>query len=315
MMVSRPHLVALFLALSLPLVPVTARAQPMGAQEAEARTRHQAGQRFLEGSPSDPNAALAEFSAAYNLMQGHPRRFLELENMGRCYQQLGQYDRALEFYQRFLAEGGSADQDGPRIQAAIVALTATLGGVGIGSNVPAEVWVDNRRVGDAPGWVRIPGGRHVIELRARGYSSSRQEVDVTSRQNTTAQFTLDRSSASLSPVLFWSGVGATVVAAGLGAVFGGRALAARSDVDARAASSDPNVRYSVGDADAERIAELSLVADVFFAGAAVLGIGTVVMYFLTDFGGRATGPSGAASVRLSPSLSQRGGSLGLQVNF
>ena len=103
---------------ALSLRPASARAQTSSDATAvapdalaEARRRHAAGRSLLEANPPDYNAALAEFQRAYDLLEGHPRRYLELSNIGRCYQGLGQYDRAMEYYERYLREGGAQAED------------------------------------------------------------------------------------------------------------------------------------------------------------------------------------------------------------
>ncbi len=282
-------------ALALALSASPLHAQTAEATLAEARGRHARAVGLMQESPPNYGAAITEFSEAYRLLEGHPRRYVELRNIAECYQNLGQYDRALEYFRRYLDEGGPEAEDRPRYEGALQALEAMLGAVDVAVNVPtAEVWADSRLVGRAPGRVRIPGGRHVVELRASGYSPARQEVELASRQTLSLRFSLEPlGRRGLSPVLFWTGVGATSVALGVGAVFGALALSARSDVDQRLASPVETERFSVGPADRERIASRGQVADALYVTAAALGAATAVVYFLTDFRG-----SGRASTSL-----------------
>lgn len=270
----------------------------------EARQRHASGRSLIEASPPDYNAALAEFRRAYELMEGHPRRYLELSNIGRCYQGLGQYDRAMEFYERYLREGGDQADDRAQVEASIRALRDILGTLVIETNVPeAEVWVDSRQVGTAPGRVHVPGGRHVVELRARGHAPSRQEVELASQQTVPMTFSLEvLGRAGLRPTFFWITAGVAAAAAATGGVFGVLALSARSDVDARLASTNDATRFSVSGDDAQHIRTLSLTADVLFASGAALAIGATVLAFLTDWHGASREGAPRPTARLVPSL-------------
>jgi tetratricopeptide (TPR) repeat protein len=277
---------------------------------AEYRRRFAAGRALLEASPPDYNAALAEFQRAYDLLAGNPRRYLALSNIAHCYQALGQYDRAMEFYERYLREGGPEAEDRVQVEASIGALRDILGSLQIRVNVAAaEVWVDNRRVGSAPGEVRIPGGRHVVELRARGYAPSQQPVELASRQSVPLVFNLEAlGSAGLRPTFFWITAGLAAAAVGTGAVFGGLALSARSDVDTRLQSANEMTRFSVSEDDARHIRTLSLTADVLYASGAALGIGATILLFLTDWnGGSREGAPRAAARRLPVVVPTSGG--------
>lgn len=278
-------------ALSLSSSPARAQTPPDATAVApdalaEARRRHAAGRSLLEANPPDHNAALAEFQRAYDLLEGHPRRYLELSNIGRCYQGLGQYDRAMEYYERYLREGGAQAEDRAQVEASIAALGDILGTLDVTVNVPqAEVWIDSRRVGTAPGRLRVPGGRHVVELRARGHFPARQEVELASRRSVALTFHMEAPRGGVRPVFFWVTASLAVAAAGTGGVFGGLALAARGDVDTRLASTNADTRFSVGEEDARNIRNLALTADVLYASAVALGIGATVLLVLTDWRG------------------------------
>lgn len=305
---ARPsRLAALGVALAFGFASTPASAQPQGAPPAsadleEARRRHDVGRALLEANPPDYNAALAEFMRAYELLAGHPRRYLELSNIGRCHQGLGQYDRAMEYYERYLREGEVRAEDRAQVEASIAALRDILGTLRIEVDVAgAEVWVDDRQVGAAPGRVRIPAGRHVVELRAPGHAPSRREVELASRQERALSFSLERlGRAGLRPVFFWVAAGLTVATAGVGAYWGARALAERGDVDARVASADEASRFSVTDVDRQRIGGLATTADAFFIGAAALGVGATVLAFLTDWGGARASGAPRASLLVVP---------------
>lgn len=278
----------------------TASSQDLGA----ARERHTRGVGLLSEQPPNYSAALTEFEEAYRLLVGHPRQYIELRNVAECYQNLGQYDRAITYFQRYLQEGGPGAEDRARYEAALSVLESTMGAVEVATNVPsAEVWADNRRVGDAPGRVRVPGGRHVLELRAPGRSPARIEVDVVSRQTARIRIDLDAlGGRGITPVVFWVGLGATAVLGGVGGVFGIQAMTARSDVDARLASSDPATRFSVGPSDRQRIADHAQVADILYLSAGILAVGTTVVAFLTDFRSTPAEQAQVSRVRVTPMI-------------
>ncbi len=54
--------------------------------------------------------ALERFESAYDLMQGHPRRFMVLFNVARCSEELGRLEVARETYLRVLDEGGRGSE-------------------------------------------------------------------------------------------------------------------------------------------------------------------------------------------------------------
>jgi len=229
----------------------------------------------------DYDAALGEFEQAYELLAGHPRRYVVLHNLALCHERSFRYDSALAYYERYLREGGPQAEDRALIERVMGTLRSLLGSVQIASNVHAELWVDDRRLGDAPGTRLLPAGRHVIELRAPLYESARREIDVRARVRHGLRFELERLSqyAGPSPVFFWTGAGLTVAAAATGAVFGVNALSENADGKARM-KIDRNLN-TIG--DERRVDRLALSADIAFGAAAVLAISTTVLFFLTDW--------------------------------
>jgi hypothetical protein len=248
----------------------------------EAREHQRRGRGLI--AAGNYNGALAEFERVYALLEGHPRRYTALSNIGRCYQGLAQYDRAMEYYQRYLREGGDAAEDRAQVEAAITALDDLLGTLAVTVTVArAEVWSDGRLIGAAPGAIRLPGGRHSVEIRAPGFSPSRREIEIAAHQRLELRFALEPLGRRLSPRWFWMGLAATGLSAVGGAAFGVAAVAARRDVDARLASPELSIRFTVSDEDTARIQAFARDADIFFAVTGALAVGTVVTLFLTDF--------------------------------
>ncbi len=255
-------------------------AAPADPRLDEARDRQARGRALLDAG--DANGALAEFEAVYTLLEGHPRRFMALANIGRAHQTLGQYDRAMTYYERYLEEGGPDAEDRAAVQAAIDALASLLGTVTITTNVPeAEVWIDNRRVGAAPGDVRVPGGVHALELRAAGHAPSRREVEVVARRSLAIAIELEPigEGGGVDPAFFFAGLGVTGATGAVALTIGGLFLARQAETSDRIADGTA----ATSDLDAER--ELALVADVLFGVTGALAVATVVLGVVADWGG------------------------------
>lgn len=281
------------LMLSLCLVslgPAVAAAQD-DPRWAEARARFEEADQVYDSG--DFEGALAEYSLVYDMLEGHERQFYLLFNMGRSQERLFRYDEAVRNYERFLEEGrawsrrtGEALSHEAEAVRMLRELSARLATLRVTVNVDAaEVWVDDRLVGQAPGDLTVTEGTHVVELRARGRSPSRQQITIAARTTQPMSFTLDASFGGLSPAFFITGAALTAIAAGIGIGFGATALSEQSAIDAQLASDDPAERFRVTQARLDANAGTALIADVMYATAGVLGIATVVFLFVTDWGG------------------------------
>lgn len=265
----------------------------------QAREHLSRGTALLDQENYD--AALVEFMRAYDLVGEHPARPLILFNIARAHERLFRYDLALEYYARFLDEAAPDAPQRAEVEGAIRVLEGLLGTLEIESNVEAEIWVDDRHVGSAPGSVRIPGGMHVVLLRAQGYQESRQQVQIAARETKELTFTLSELAAEyrgITPAFFWSATGLAAAAALAGGAMGIAALARRGDVDAQLA--DPVLRHDGGALEAAQsdIDTFALVADVLFGTAGVFAVTAVVLAFLTDWGGAPEQES--ADLQLAP---------------
>jgi len=165
-------------------VPRVARA----ADTAEANRHFQLGVELYDEGKFEE--ALVEFERAYEIAP-HP---LVLYNMAGTHRELSHYDEAIQYYERFLAEGeGQVGADVlERGKSELAALRARVGTIAV--NVDREgaaVLVDGKKAGDtplarplvlAPGrhtiTVGMPGGR--VETRIVTLASGDQaKVDVT----------------------------------------------------------------------------------------------------------------------------------------
>lgn len=267
----------------------------------EAREHLNRGTQLLQQENYD--AALAEFERAYQLVGEHPARHLILYNIALAHERMFRYDLALDYYNRFLAEAPADAPQRAEVQGTIRTLENFLATLQIQSNVPAEVWVANRQVGTSPGTVRIPAGRHTIELRAQGYTDGRREIQIAARESQTLEFTLSELAAQyrgISPIFFWGATGLAVAAALAGGGVGIGAVLRRGDVDAQL--NDPVEMLDGGSLEAARrdIETLALTADILFGTAGVFAITAVVLAFLTDWGGAPSSESPSAGLRVTP---------------
>jgi hypothetical protein len=278
----------------------------------EARQHIASGEAFLTAENFD--AALVEFQRAYDLLEGNPIRFIVLFNIGQCHERMFRYDLALDFYRRYLDEGGENAEDRVTVEATMRALDGLLATLVITSNVPtAEVWVDARQVATLSPErreVRIPGGVHTVELRMRGYVPEQQQVQVAARSRTEIAFTLEQLSEEYRGIdawLFWSSGGVAVACALGGAIVGILALTESQSLQAKRDDLTNPERFLITEADNERVQTLALTADVLFGGAVLFGATAVTLAFLTNWEGDEAPREGAAaattaSLRLLPAF-------------
>lgn len=251
-------------------------------QRAEARSALRRGNELF--SRNNYEAALTEFLRVYQVAQSRPNAFIYLLNIARCYERMFRYDQAIQYFQRYLERAPADDADRASAQATITALEGLLATIEVQSNVAdAQVWVDDRQVADRAGVVRVPGGVHVVELRARGYAPSRQQVQLAARTTQTLSFRLERLNVrrGVHPAFF-----ATVTAIGVGAgitgvAFGARALVVRAEVDRLANSTA--MASAVGQDHKDQIRTASLVADVMFSVTAAAAVGATLLAVATEW--------------------------------
>jgi len=283
-------------------VLLCALAAPAAAQTTEQRIA--GGEALFEAANYD--AALAEFEAVYGGTEGDPYRYVLLWNIGQCHERLFRYDLALEYYRRYLEEGGPEAEDRATVEATMRALEGLLATVRVTVNVPeAEIWLDGRRIGTAPGEVRVPGGRHELEVRADGYVPATTEIQIAARQSTDVALELQVVSTyrGVDSWLFWSSTGVALAAGAVFAILGGLAELENDRVEAM----DEDRRLQ---SDLDHIQRLSIGADIALGSAALFATTAVVLAFLTDWGGEPASDSTATAYVL-PTISTT--SLGVSV--
>lgn len=285
---------------------------PSADEEVEDPRLEEARERFLLGvalaRAGNCEGALAELRASLELVE----RPNTLFNAARCYEELFRYDLAVQAYERYLAIASPNEEDRAAVEATMRSLRNLLGTIVVRSNVPAQVWIGDRVVGEAPGEVLVPGGRHALELRADGWLPTRREVEVAGRQRVEVELELERAEVNVTnvenrnvqvteeggapPAVFYTGVALTGVSAVLAATFGGRALAERG----RTEDLSPFDREGIARGN-ERARDSALLADVFFGITGALAVTTLVLFFLTDFDGDDDVRRNQAALRVGPS--------------
>ena len=323
----RLFLVIVFLLLS----PLSARAEQVVPppselpQDPEAARAAEARQRFMQGlslaRTGDCRGALAELDASYQLVQ----RPNTLFNMAQCQEQLFRYDLAVRDYERFLSVAPPDDTDRPTVEAQLRSLRNLLGTIHVtltaapGSTLPAnthaEVWLDDRIVGEAPGDVLVPGGNYAIEVRARGFLPARREVQVTARHVAGVEVSLEQAQQTieqhidqhieqnidqhvtverppLPTAIFWTGTALTVVTLGVGIGSGISAITSRSQL----MQMDPRLPRNT-----DSIRDAALLADIMFITSGVLLTTTIICAFLTDWSDGAS--SEPAAIQVTPTAS------------
>lgn len=279
-----------------------AGAQESPSSEAAPEERPRAAERIARGTAlfdrQHYDAALTEFLAAYDEMEGHPRRHQVLYNIAFCYERSFRYDEAIRFYERYLAEGGSAEGQAAEVRSILAALEQLLGSVRVETSLAElEVWIDEHRVGEGGGPFRLPAGTHTIEIRAEGHIPARREARVLAGQETRVEVELERIDAfhGLPSEVFAvsAGVTAAALVAGLGvglaSLLEGQSLRAR--LDPRSPSA-----WDVTDAEIAAVQQLSLAADILYGASALFAVTTIVFLALTrwrsDEAPVAVGPNG-----------------------
>lgn len=258
----------------------------VSAQEAdahvEARSRVEHAKQLFD--VRNYEAAFLDFSRAYALLDGHERRYVVLYNLAVCAERLFRYDEAVSYYERYLAEGGASAENAEEIRKVVDSLRALLAVVQVDSSVHGELWVDNRRLHEAPGTVRLPAGRHVIEVRARNHESVRRELELEAGSQTRLRLDLQPISnyRGLSRNYFYTGTGLTAVALLTAASFGAVTLSERSYAQDLARDS-MHVRTAELNQALDQVDGWARVTDITLAGTAVIAAGTLLLFALTDW--------------------------------
>lgn len=294
-----------------------APAEPEDPNLVEARERIARANELFENENYD--AAAAEFIEILGLLGEHPVRFQVLYNVAKSYEALFRYGKAMEYYARFLDEGGGETALAPEVNAKIQLLEGLLGTILIVVDVPEyEVWVDDRVVGSNLERVLVPGGTHVVEVRAPGFVPNQQEVQVPARAERTVEFALEELAEEfegLPPWMFWTATGVAILAAAGGALYGILAISRRNEIDEQLANEFGGVGV-VDASDQEDVRNLARNADIFYGAALLFGTAAIIFAVFTEWGDDDDPEaSESAELRLSPAVGRSSAGLWLEGSF
>lgn len=283
----------------------------------EARERIRTAQNLYEQGNFD--AALVEFLRARLLIENHPARHLVDYNIGRCYEKLFRYDQAMEFYQRYLDNAGADANDAEEVRAKIESLMNLLGTLEISADVDAyALWIDGHHVGDNISTALVPGGSHVVEVRADGYMTKQLEVMLPARETRKLEFHLiglAEEYRGISPAYFWTSTLLTVGAAGASAVFGLQAMQRKSDFEDALSQGGSTAIANATPEERDDINQLALMSDIFLGSAVLLGITTIILGVMTDWEGDEESQNDTMRVRLMPAIGEHEAGLVLGGSF
>ncbi len=151
---------------------------PPSEEEVQAKAAYAAGvQHFKAKRYAD---AIREFNKAFRV---DPNPVLVF-NMARAFEELNEYDSAIEFYRRYLEMAPDAD-DAPTVADALRALVLLREREGVTVSVSvttqpdgARVYVDGREVGTSPLRLALPVGRHFVAAEREGYTRASREIEL-----------------------------------------------------------------------------------------------------------------------------------------
>ena len=279
------------------ILAITFAFQVAAADEAKKK----AVEEFNKGTElfekKDYEGATKSFRTAYDLSPTWKLLF----NIGQCEAALKRYGLSIEAFEKYLAEGGDdiPIEKKDYVLDELDKMRKMVGGIRIDAPAGLEVWVDGVLRETTPVKVAIPltaGLDHEVELREDGevvFSSTemiRGGSDLAIEYDPNGGEEGPRAPAGvekegpvdveggegaggdgISPVFFWTGLGATVVV-------GGTTLALYLAVNSRKDSLDSQEK--VDSTESMQTAGIALLA---VTGA--LAITTLVLAFFTDFDG------------------------------
>lgn len=249
---------------------------------AEARRRYAQGVEFYRRQRYAE--AVAEFTEAYSRWTNPTILF----SLGQAYEGLGEINRAIETYRRYLDTTPADDARRSAVEATITQLERQLAIVHVQCNVLATLYVDGELAGEAPGDARISTGRHELEVRAEGFVTQTQTILLAGGTERTISFRLELVPIATSTqivqvasepfrfprTVFYTGVGLTAASA---ATWG--TLATMTVVRARDYNDDLD-RTNLDRSHAREIARSSNIALGFTGGFAAA---TAIVGIFTDF--------------------------------
>lgn len=260
--------------------------QPATEEKTQATAAYAAGVAHFKAKRYE--AAILEFNKAYRV---DPNPVLVF-NMARAFEELKDYDSAIEYYRRYLEMAPESD-DAPSVadalralqllrknaaEAAKVALTVTSEPDG------ALIFVDGHEAGTAPMKLELPAGTHYIAAESDGHSRASGEVALVAGEPATHNVVLVPIAAAPAPTADGGRTAAWVLIGVGGALLAGAAvtgaMAAGKDSELDDLDSDAgNTSQSDYDAIQDDGRTLALTTDgLLLGGAASLITGGVLLF-------------------------------------
>lgn len=186
-------LLGVFFSWTLPVQAEDAEVEAGGDGDVrvEARGRFDRGVELF--NLGDHEAALAEFTRAYELLPA----YVVLFNIGQAQASLGDYPAAVAAYERFLSDGADAvdAEQRDRVERLLETLRSRIGriDVSVEGGVEAMILLGGAEIGRAPfdEPLVVRSGSHTIEARADGYLSSIRDVTVAGGETVHVELELD----------------------------------------------------------------------------------------------------------------------------
>jgi hypothetical protein len=250
------------------------------AQE-DAKERFEKGvSLFKEG---DFEAALVEFKAAYKAKP----HYAVLYNVGICLYKLHRYSEASKELRAYLTEGGKKvpKEQKHEVEGILNELETLVGDLSVICNVEgAELWVDGEYTDQLPTMFPAPldVGVHEVEVRADGYKTVSQKVEIPGGKETTVEVQLEIDAPAVSakkklkPMYFWSSLGVTGALALTAIITGGVALKKEDEYAAMSYEQDWR-------AFKESTRKLTIATDVLWGLASASAIATIILAIKTEF--------------------------------
>ncbi len=168
-------------------------AAPARADEADASAHYEAGERFYD--QGDYDRAIAEYEAAYKL-KPHPN---VLYNIGQAYERRLDYEKSVEYFERFLREAPADARERVIVENRLRALRSLPARVSV-TTIPehAHAIVEGngqRWDADTPTTFNLPAGDYDVELDQPGWEEERHHLHADLGQPYFYQYRLKRSTS------------------------------------------------------------------------------------------------------------------------
>jgi hypothetical protein len=272
----------------------------MEEKKARAKIHFENGKALVE--KGEYEKAIAELKASYELVSNP----IVLYNIAVSYDELYKYAEAVKYYTLFLKEekGKHKDLD-KEVSKRIKELDKYIGFLHVDVDVAgAEVFIDDISVGNTPlGALPVENGEHSLVVRKDGYIDLKNKFPIVSGETTVLSFTMETQKTTgkaaqssgpvkeqesikktgkerkkLNHVYFWSVLGLTV-AAGITAITTG-SLAIQKNNEVGNYYSNERDKWEPLRDEGKRLA---LATDIMIAVTGAAAVGTLVIFFFTDF--------------------------------